>query len=372
MDAAKTLATLLCAALLARQAVLGLLDTVLSAIMKESTPATLVGGLAWTMAASLAALVARHVWRGAAPTSRRVGAALTVVCLCGLALWLDRSVHWAWFETRRGVAPGDVAYPYEAGRVLEEDRNGFHMRTVIGPDGTRPCGSGDEGPVVVVVGDSYAFGSGLPDELTLCWQLREALAEAGHVVRAVNFGQAGASLASTEANLRVALERYDPAVVWFSVLPGDDARAFDLNDQRGLVDQVGFRVASAFLDPDLLWLALAVFYEVSPPDPWDAIVAGRGLRRVAAAADEAKLPLVLDLLLFEPSFLAWYYLSAQDEVVASSPYVVAPERVVLTEEDDQGRLLLIPEDGHTTGDGNALRVAAALPLVVAALEGRVP
>ena len=39
------------------------------------------------------------------------------------------------------------AYPLVPGTVYQDLRGGRPTKAVIGPDGTRPCGSGDEGPV---------------------------------------------------------------------------------------------------------------------------------------------------------------------------------------------------------------------------------
>ncbi len=369
MSEIRALIALVAAGLAVRQAVLQALRVSIARVT-GATQASEVLLLAWVVAATIA--VAFVVWllRTRRPRHLGVAALGALAVLAGLASWnlQQQQVEGAYFTW--GFTPLRTGpFPYEPGRVIRENRQGYTFETTVLPDGTRPCGEANGTPTVAFVGDSFMFGSGVPDEGTLCWQLRERLSQAGLAVRGVNLGQPGANLASSIETVQLALTRYQPAVVVISVLPGDDTRPFDLNGQNAARESLWFRVAAAVFEAEPVWLALSLAYEVVPADFWEEASVQHSLARLRDIAAASGTPIVVEVLGTEPTWLLAMYDREVDKLVATTPNVRrVPLVEVLSREADQDPPTVIPGDGHPTAHGNAARAAGLLPVVVELLS----
>jgi hypothetical protein len=295
-------------------------------------------------------------------TAARATAAALLVLAAGRAVWVERAYFVSDFVSERKVG----TFPWPGGSVQEEDRGDWHMVAHTLPDGTRACGSGPDGPVVLFAGDSFMYGSGLKDEETLCWQLREQLGAAGLTVRAINLGQSGATLQSNVDTVAYGIETFHPNLVVLSTLAHDDERAFDLNSQREVSQTWWFRVGAVVLEPWSLWEALILIFETTPPDFFSELVAVHHLDRLGELSAATGTPVLVELVHRTPSVmqspLARYAVliaeaDARHEGLVSLGFAPIPE-------GDPSNPNFIPGDGHTTGLGNRARAERLLPMVM--------
>jgi hypothetical protein len=74
------------------------------------------------------------------------------------------------------AAPGTYTHSWSRRNATTGQRETFATRVTINPDGTRFVGSERPGkPTVHIFGDSWVFGTGVPDELTFAGRLYQAL-----------------------------------------------------------------------------------------------------------------------------------------------------------------------------------------------------
>lgn len=350
----------------------GVLATLVRRDLVTGAAALLGAALLWSAGRALGA------WVRGAPAGVRQGAwwaaglvAAGAVAARGASL--QRSLEAPYGATERPAG----RFPFEPGRVLEEDRAGYRMVAHTEADGTRRCGAPapPDADVVVLVGDSYVYGVGLSDEDTLCAHLAARLAASGSPVRVVNLGQPGASLHSYPATVAYAVEAFRPALLVLTLLPANDMRAYDVNDERDLRRHPLFAMAAAVWGLEDAWTAWSVSSEVLVPAPWGRWSIGWGLGGVAAAS--GGVPLLAEVFQFseEPAFLyeAYRELFAQAAEGGRTAHgadmaMVEPRFWSREARDaDGGAPLFIPGDGHPTGAGNAARAEHLAPQIRAAL-----
>jgi lysophospholipase L1-like esterase len=350
----------------------GVLATLVRRDLLSGSAALLGAALLWSGARALRA------WGLSAPAGVRRGAwsvagLVAAVALAARGASIQRSL-----EVPFGAAERPAGrFPFEPGRVLEEDRAGFRMVAHTEADGTRRCGAPAPpgASVVVLVGDSYVYGVGLPDEDTLCAHLAERLAASGPPVRVVNLGQPGASLHSYPATVAYAVETFHPDLLVLTLLPANDMRAYDVNDERDLRRHPLFAAAAAVWGLEDAWTAWSVSSEVLVPMPWGRWSIGWGLGGIAAAS--GGVPLVAEVFQFaeEPGFIYEAYrelfVQAADDGRASHGAEMELFEPRFWPRDarspDGGAPLFIPGDGHPTGAGNAARAEHLAPQIRAAL-----
>jgi len=74
------------------------------------------------------------------------------------------------------AAPGTYTHSWSRRNATSGQRETFRTRVTINPDGTRWVGGERPGrPMVHILGDSWVFGTGVPDELTFAGRLYQAL-----------------------------------------------------------------------------------------------------------------------------------------------------------------------------------------------------
>ena len=349
--------------------------------------------LAWLLAARTLAVAAVDTWLGMS-LHRGWSPVVTLLLAVFATSVLSPRAHTAW-TTRRGaqrvrvglgvalaalslMAAHDASYqgtyyaygyvpdrklgewPFRGGETREEDRVGYHMVAHTLADGTRNCGVGavpESAPTIVLIGDSWTYGVGLPDEQTLCWHLRERADAAGHVARWVNLGQPGANLRSHAATLRYAVETFHPDLVLMGNLPVDDSRGVDLNDQRPFARSPLFRVIAAVVGPQTLWDTLTLLPELMPADGWGLAYTRAAAGSIAATASATGTPVWIEWIPGHFTENPWPlagYLDAWKALLPAHPEIhLALTEPLMSGPEDAPWIMV--GDGHPTGEGNAER-----------------
>lgn len=346
----------------------GLFEQVL-VLQRPATGLRVVGSLA--VALFLLALVRFVAERCARGVRRGAGLAAAAALLGLVALHhhhLTSSIYGWGFANPRVVG----RFPFDGGSERVDTRGGRTTVAHMLADGTRACGStpSPDAFVVALVGDSFVFGSGVADEETVCWQLRERLAALdARPWHLVNLGQPGAALHSSLETARFATADHGADVIVLSILPEDDVRAFDLNDAAWLVGQRWFRLLGAAFDPEALFLLLNVGFEMVPPDGYGAAAFRAEARRAAALAHTGGVPVVTYVgqgAGVRDPVVGWY-----DEVLqALADEHFLPQPPFFPPDDPPGSMY-IPGDGHPTAANNA-NTAEVLAPVLGRLRGGGP
>lgn len=362
------------AGLAVRNALLAGIDTYANYVLHRGQQVSPIAFVGWAAAASILVYVAQGVLRATAGRVRAGSVLLATLVWGALLVRHHHQLTESYFSKGYGEPRVLGRFPFAAGRVVEDQRGAYALHTTTLPDGTRPCGSGTEGPTIVLIGDSYVYGSGLLDDATLCTHLRLAAEAQGLQARWINLGQPGASLRSYADTLDYALTTFQPDLVVVSVLPGDDLRAFDVNDQGPVAGTLTYRVAADLLDGDSLWILLNLFSEVPGVDFWLDAIGKPHLRRLGEAAHAADVPLVLELIARDGElWMLGGYREALDALASPGRQVTTLHAHGLAEQVPEGEEpFLIPGDGHPTGRGNALRAGVILPAIRAALAEGAP
>ncbi len=189
---------------------------------------------------------------------------------------------------------------------------------------------------ILLVGDSFVFGSGVNDSDTLAVQLDNTLAAQRRPRRSVtiNAGLPGLNLASDLRMATQLLPRVHPDVLVIGYLAGNDAEPvdkwtwLDFWTPRGLVLLGMLRV-----DRDLFAA------EQSMPAPLEPVLAQKLVPLLALAKEERT-----NVLLLSYADAAVPFARYQDEHF----HVVVPPQMDPAERD----VLEIPGDGHPTAAGN--------------------
>jgi hypothetical protein len=352
--------------LLRQACAVGLLSATIA--ITHGPDAPWVETVAWALGASVMLGASNLAWRASPAPARRAAALVAALALLagwyGLTTWNRAHIFSSGWTSDRVVGQ----FPYAGGARIEEPV-GRGWRTVadILPDGTRDCGSGGTGPTVLLVGDSFVFGKGLPDEDTLCWQLREAMDAAGRPARWINVGQSGASLRSVIDTFAWGLGVWKPDLIIATVLPGDDVRPFDLNDERAVMQNVAFQWVASALEPHTTYLAMSLMFEVFPPEFYTIAASHALMEAFLEAVTAAERPvLVTRIGCDSPTNSAMYDRQIAD-MDARSPWIDAAPSFDLTALPPTD-VWVIPDDGHTTRAGNAVWVERLRPW----LEAHIP
>jgi hypothetical protein len=352
---------------LVRQAcAVGLLSATIA--ITHGPDAPWVATVGWTLAASVLLGASTLAWRVSAPGVRRAAAVVTALALLagwfGLTTWYRAHVFSSGWTSDR--VPGQ--FPYAGGsRVEEPVGRGWRTVANILPDGTRDCGSGASGPTVLLVGDSFVFGKGLPDEDTLCWQLREAMDASGRPARWVNLGQSGASLRSVIDTLAWGLGVWKPDLIIATVLPGDDVRPFDLNDERAVMQNAVFQWVASALEPHATYLAMSLMFEVFPPEFYTIAASHALMVAFLETVTTTERPVLVSRIGCDsPTNTAMYDRQIAD-IDARSTWIDAAPSFDLNALPPTD-VWVIPDDGHTTRAGNAVWAEQLRPW----LEAHIP
>jgi hypothetical protein len=356
---ARTAALLLAWLLLARTLAVSAVDTWLGMSLHRGW-SPVVTLLLSVLGTSVVAPRARGAW-ATLPRSNRAPVGVVVgVATAALMALHDASYQATYYAY--GYVPDRILgeWPFRGGETREEDRVGYHMTAHTLADGTRACGLGDvppDAPTIVLIGDSWTYGVGLPDEETLCWHLRARAEAAGHVARWINLGQPGANLRSHAATLRYAVDTFRPDLVLMGNLPVDDSRGVDLNDQRRFAHSLLFRAVAAVVGPQTLWDTLTLLPELMPADGWGLAYTRAAATTIAETATVTGTPVWIEWIPGHFTDDPWPlsgYRAVWEDLVATHPAVHLALTEPLRTGPDEAPWIMAG-DGHPTGEGNAER-----------------
>lgn len=285
--------------------------------------------------------------------ARRRGRGLDWIS-AGLAATIYVGIGWA--LSLRG-APDGVPF----GRIRAMSPGGFWEDTpsrprvyyTISERGFRGSEFSDEKhPLsfrVVVIGDSYVFGSGVPDEETLPRRI-EAAVRTKRRLEVINLGIPGDNIASHVDLYEEANARLSPDLVVIGLtLPNDMSRWDGQDERRGAHRFGGFSLASwLFGGRPAIFLAGELLLARGPDEAslahFRKELARLGRDRAAGGAE---------VLLFAYS---------RDAAILPSPPPGASR--LLTAEPNEA--YFIPGDGHPTAAGNRAFAAQIAPFIEAA------
>lgn len=284
------------------------------------------------------------------PAPAAAGVAAVVLVVAGVLVgWRVQTLRQpGGFYTYGFTPPRTVGrFPYEPGMTLRIDIHGEVTHPTIGPDGQRVCGDGrvePGGPRVALVGDSFVFGKGVPDEGTLCARLVGLLG--ADAPRLLNLGQMGANARSHADTLAFAYDALGVDAGAIGFLVPDDALPIDVNDAFRVSRHPLFQAVGAALDPEQLLEVLPAVFEQSYADFTQQAILARGFRRAVDVAHTRQKPTLL--YVYNSGLDARWYIDRLNREASRSPWVRVVQVGMLTEAEHR-----IPYDGHPSVAGNA-------------------